>query len=326
MNLLNDIYYNVNYSDLYLNSTSELFDFEYNEGNNVFKNIAIKKPITKIGEINVSGYYDLETPYGYGGIYCNTSDTFFIENAISAYKERCKDENIIAEFFTFHPFNNFPINNNALFDVCFKDREVVIVDLNKSDDERWSDFASKTRTIIRKCKKDLIVEESEDIEAFMSLYYETMNKNKAKDFYYFDEAYFNTLLNFECVKLVKVSLGEVVIAMSFFLLGESIGHYHLSANKSEYSKYNANYLILEEGFKLAKQEGCDYFLLGGGRTPLPDDSLFKFKRKFSKLTKDFYLAGNIYNEEIYSCYLKIWEEQNPNNTMKYFLKYRLNNE
>lgn len=323
MNLLKDIYYNIEYSDLYIKKGYELFNFEYRESNKIFKNIAIKKAINKIGNISVSGYFDLETPYGYGGFYSNTSDSKFIERAFLNYKKKCKEENIIAEFCTFHPFNNFPVLNKDCFEICFKDRDLIIVDLKKSDEERWLDFASKTRTIIRKCNRELKVSESDDIDTFISIYNETMKKNKAREFYYFDRKYFEKLLCIDGVKLIKVCLGEIVIAMSFFMLGESIGHYHLSANRSDYLKYNANYLILEEGFKLAKKKGCDYFLLGGGRTSNVDDTLFKFKRKFSKLTKDYYLAGNVYNQEIFSRYIKLWEDQNSGEIKQYFLRYRL---
>ncbi|WP_461634097.1 GNAT family N-acetyltransferase [Labilibaculum euxinus] len=324
MNLTNDIYYNTNYSKLYLSGSYSLFDFEYREDEFILKNIAIKKPITKIGKVDVKGYYDLETPYGYGGFFCNTADRHFIDRGMIAYQKRCLSENIIAEFFSFHPFNDFPLLYPERFDRCFIDRSVVVLDLQKSDDERWLDYASKTRTILRKCNKTLRVEESDDIESFMNIYYETMDKNNARGFYYFEKQYFEDLLNINQVKLIKVLLEKEIIAMSFVMCGTEIAHYHLSANKLDYLKYNANYLILEEAFKLAKQEGCLNFLLGGGRTPSEEDNLFKFKRKFSKLTKDFYLAGSIYNQEIYNQYIEIWENQNPDNQVKYFLKYRLN--
>jgi len=326
MNLINDIYYNTDYSKLYINESYSLFDFEYKEDEFILKNIAIKKPITKIGEVEVNGYYDLETPYGYGGFFCNTADQLFIDRGMVAYKKRCVDENIIAEFFSFHPFNDFPFLHPECFDRCFIDRSVVVLDLQKSDEERWLDYASKTRTIIRKCNKTLRVEESDDIESFIDIYYETMDKNNARGFYYFEKIYFENLLKLEHVKLIKVLLEKEVIAMSFVMCGDKIAHYHLSANKLDYLKYNANYMILEEAFKLAKQVGCENFLLGGGRTPSEEDNLFKFKRKFSKLTKDFYLAGSIYNQGVYNQYIGIWEDQNPDNPVKYFLKYRLNHE
>ena len=75
-------------------------------------------------------------------------------------------------------------------------------------------------------------------------------------------------------------------------------------------------------FHKAKELGLKYFLLGGGTTTQEDDSLLKFKTKFSKELKPFYISGKIYNKSIYDKYNKIWEEQSKEE-IKYFLKYRL---
>lgn len=324
MNLNNDIYYNPQYSSLYLKDDYSLFEFQYTEGDYFLKNIAIKKPIRQIANLEVEGYFDLETPYGYGGFYCNTNDIDFIKRGMNEYKEKCNKEKIIAEFFSFHPYNNFPKEFSNLFDVCFIDRQVVVLDLTKSDEERWLDYASKNRTILRKCQKTLRTEESKDVDSFIDIYYETMKRNNARGFYYFEKKYFEKLLQLKGIKLIKVLLEDTIIAMSFVMCGEDIGHYHLSANKQGYQKFNANYLLLEEAFNLAKREGCKHFLLGGGRTPAFDDDLFRFKSKFSNLTNAYYLAGNIYNKEVYQQYVNNWEEQNARITVNYFLKYRLN--
>jgi hypothetical protein len=300
-----------------------LFNFEYREGDFYLMNIAIKKPITQIGDMKVKGYYDLETPYGYGGFYSNCNDVAFLKKAMVSYKTKCFEENIIAEFFSFHPYNNFPELHSNLLDVCLVDRQVVKIDLQKSDEGRWLDYASKTRTIIRKCSKILKVEETDDIDTFIEMYYETMEKNNARRFYYFDRRYFERLIAFPSVKLIKVLKDDVCIAMSFIMCAGTIGHYHLSANKPGYSKLNANYLLLEEAFKLAKNQGCNQFLLGGGRTSDKEDNLFKFKKKFSPLLSDFYLGGNVYNREIYERYCHLWTEQYPKISNNLFLKYRL---
>jgi hypothetical protein len=324
MNLLKDIYYNKNFSKLYLQDDYTLFEFKFEKEDNVFYNLSIKKPIKSISGIEVDGYFDLETPYGYGGFYTNCNDKFFINEALKSYKQKCIDEKIIAEFFSFHPYNLFPENHNEIFDACFKDRDVVTVNLSANKDERWSNYQSKIRTILRKCYKELSFEKTTNLDDFKKLYYQTMEKNNAKDFYFFDDKYFDKLISFNEVGLYSVKLGDQVIAMSFMMFSENVAHYHLSANNTEYLNKNANYYILDKSFDIAREKGCEFFLLGGGRTPSVDDNLYRFKSKFSKETKDFYLAGNIYNKEVYEKYILIWEDKNPEKEIKYFLKYRLN--
>jgi len=106
------------------------------------------------------------------------------------------------------------------------------------------------------------------------------------------------------------------------VFSESIGHYHLSANSSISYKINANYALLHNVFQVAQDLGLEYFMLGGGTTSNANDSLFKFKKKFSKDLKPFYISGNVYNKEIYNKYNEIWNSQSKED-VKYFLKYRL---
>ena len=51
MNLLDDIYYQKEYISLYLKEGEEIFEFNYTEGDFFFINLAIKRPIKKIGDI-----------------------------------------------------------------------------------------------------------------------------------------------------------------------------------------------------------------------------------------------------------------------------------
>lgn len=324
INLLNDIYYTKKYADLYVGNNSSLFRFEYREGGLLFMDLAIKNPIDKIGAIDCDeGYYDLETPYGYGGFYTNDLDVGFVGRAIEKYRERCHEENIIAEFIRFHPFNPFPHRFGKLFDMCIYDRNVAVVDLQLPHDERWKQYSGNTRNILRKCSKTQTFRRTEDVEKFVDLYYETMKKNEADEFYYFDTRYFYHLLNVDGVHLYEVVYEGKTIAMSFFMCTSEIAHYHLSANDADYLKLNANYFILDNAFEEAKKWGAKYFLLGGGRINDVNDSLLRFKQKYSKITKPFYIAGMIYNHDRYAEYILNWEFQNKHWDIPYFLKYRL---
>lgn len=323
MNLLSDIYYDKQYASLYLKECEELFEFIYTDNAYTFYQLTIKRPILTIGEHSVDeGFYDLETPYGYGGIYVNTDNANFIENAFRAYCERCQKENIIAEFSRFHPFNTFAQNHKNYFDMCIYDRDVVVVNLSHSKEERWAGYTSNTRNILRKTEKLLAFSECDDLENFQDIYYKTMQKNHADPFYFFDKNYFEKLISMKNVKLYKATYEKNVISMAFFMFGEDTVHYHLSANDYEFSTLNANYFVLENAFELSKKLSKKYFLLGGGTTSNQDDSLLKFKQKFSKEHKPFYITGKIFNQKKYDEYITLWQKQSINN-IPYFLKYRL---
>jgi len=320
MNLLNDVYYNDDYIALYLKDDKKLFNFEYRENDNFFINKTIKRPIKKIGNIEVNDkFFDLETAYGYGGFYTNCDDKLFLQNAMTEYVKKCQDEKIVAEFIRFHPFNEFPINNANFLDFNINDRDVVIKNLSG---DILSSYTSKVRNSVKRADEKILFQKSENITKFIELYNATMLKNNAGDFYFFDEDYYRNLINLEDVKLYEIIFEDEIIAMGFFMLSGNIGHYHLSANTPLSYKLNSNYALLHNIFKISQELGIQYFMLGGGTTSNVDDPLLKFKKKFSKETKPFYISGKIYNEELYNKYNVLWKEQSSEN-VKYFLKYRL---
>lgn len=322
-NLLEDIYCSKEYISLYLKEDEEVFEFEYKEDDFIFYTIGIKRPIVKIGnQIINDGYFDLETVYGYGGFYLNTENEEFLEKAFEKYSQKCEEENIIAEFIRFHTFNDFPFKHSKFLNMSIYDRDVVYVDLSLSKDERWKSYSSNTRNILRKCEKELVFEKSNNLDNFIELYEKTMDKNKATEFYYFSRDYYKNLLNNQNIELYEIKKDGEVISSGFFMFSDDFGHYHLSANNYDMRQYNANYFILDQIFEIAKKKGAKYFILGGGTTSSREDSLLKFKQKFSPFTKPFYISGKIYNDKIYNKYKTIWEEQSREN-MKYFLKYRL---
>ncbi len=323
-NLFEDIYYSKDYVSLYLKDNEEVFEFEYNYGDRIFYNIAIKRPIIRILNEDIKdGYFDLETAYGYGGLYINTNEEEFVKRALEKYEEYCLENNIIAEFIRFQPWNLFPVKHGNFFDMLAHERDVVYVDLNLSKEDRWEGYSSKTRNILRKCERELIFKESTDINMFMGLYEKTMRKNHAADFYYFSRNYYEKLLSNKNIRLYEVRKNDVVVSMAIFMFSDNFGYYHLSGNNYDLKQHNGNYFILDQIFDVAKEKNIKYFLLGGGSTNHKDDNLLKFKKKFSPLSKPFYIAGKIYNKEVYVRYINIWENQNQNTNIKYFLKYRL---
>lgn len=290
-NLSADIYYQRAYSALY-EQGCELFEYIHQEGDKYVKFTSLKREITHVaGQAVAEKLYDLETPYGYGGPLSNSDNPMFLARAFAAYRCHCAQQNIVCEFIRFHPFNSL-VNNCSLFDMCLEERQVVIVDLNLSCEERRQRYSKTTRNIVKKALQNLTIEnEDVPISEFISLYYETMQKNMAPDFFYFKESYFNALIALDGVRLIAIKKDEEYASIGFFMCCNELAHYHLSANNQELAKENGNYLLLDAAFEHAKSQGCRYMMLGGGRTSSLDDSLFKFKAKFSPETKPFYIAG-----------------------------------
>lgn len=321
--LSSDIYYQRTYSELY-EGNGEYFEFLYEEGCHYVKFCALKHRITKIVGLDLDEeLYDLETPYGYGGPISNSSDGKFLQRAFAEYKEFCKQQKIVCEFIRFHPFNSLA-DKATLFDMHFPERQVVIVDLEKTTEERRKLYSKTTRNIIKKAEKNLLVETNDvKISDFMGMYYQTMQKNTADEFFYFKEGYFKELMNLNGVSLLATKKGDTYVSVGFFVCSKELAHYHLSANNQELSKENGNYLLLDAAFEHAKSHGCRYMMLGGGRTSSADDGLFKFKSKFSPLTMPFFIAGLDFLPEKRQMLNHLWIKQNSERpTPKLFQLYR----
>ena len=315
-----DYYFNENYAQLYCNSKDRVLQYEKVYGNNKFVNISIISPLPNSISVND---FDASTPYGYGGISTDIVDVDLLKVAFSDYKLFLKEEKVIAEFFRFHPFIDTKELEGEL-DFFERERQVVYIDLENGVENRWKGYSSTTRNILRKAKKRLEVSESHDIKEFLDLYNKTMQKNNASQFYFFDIKYFENLLKIPNTKLLKISLDGIPVSMGIFFFKGQIAHYHLSANNYDYQKEQGNYLLLDYASDIAEKLNCKYLMLGGGRTKDENDSLLRFKTKFSPLKKNFYIGGLISNREKYEKAGKVMLDQNvQQQTSNYFLNYRL---
>ena len=324
IDLSKDIYYQQEYSALY-EWDGKIFEYLYNENDYFVKFRALKRKITSVaGELINEELYDLETPYGYGGPRTNCSDDGFLARAFASYRAHCKQHNIVSEFIRFHPFNKLA-ENSMLFDMHALERQVVIVDLTLNSEERRQLYSKKTRGIINKASKELTISiDDVELSEFTEMYYETMKKNKADAFFYFDECYFEKLMQIDGVNLIAARKDKNCASIGFFLCSNDLAHYHLSANNQRFAKENGNYLLLDAAFEYAKTKGCKYMMLGGGRTSSQEDGLFKFKSKFSPATKPFYIAGLSFWPEKHQYLNQIWLEKNIKNvTPEIFQLYRV---
>lgn len=297
-----DIYFKASYARLY----GEVFDFEFKLGSFVFKTLAIKSEITN------TPFFDLQSPYGYSGFYTNSKDEKFLKEALNALKEKALKENIIAFFVRFHPFDENLSFYEKELDFFKQNKKIVLVNLENDLNHIRSNYSPRIKSYVKKARAELIIQEcfKEDNQDFIELYKQTMQRNEAESFYYFNEAYFDALFDFKEYKLFKALDKENNKAYASFFINENFAYYHLSAN-SKHS--NANAALLDFAFEYAFERGTKFCILGGGMSEA--DSLYYFKERFSTLYAHFCIGGIIINQEAFSNLCKPYK--NP-----YFLAYR----
>jgi serine/alanine adding enzyme len=270
-------------------------------------------------------YYDIVSPYGYGGIYVSeaaSQDPDFIRDFSDAFNIYCVKNNIVSEFIRFHP-----LQKNYVF---FKDSYLlkhvnnnVYVDLRQADCDILKNIAKRHRYCIRKAIANGVKINFEDdfdkIESFIQLYEATNDKNNATAFYYFGKEFFSKLRDTfgNKIRLVTAYLGNRLISASLFIFDEKNVYYFLSGtNKLGYDVF-ACHLLLHEAIFRAKKEGRELFNLGGGLKS--NDSLFLFKSGFSSSVAPYYIGTAIRMPDIYE---KMLDASGVNPSVDYFPKYR----
>lgn len=302
-----DIYLNYKYAKLceqIEDGKAEKFIFENENGVIYYQYIKRLIPIS-VDDID---YYDIITPYGYGGpliIRCvQDKQDQLINEFNKTFISHCMESRIVSEFIRFHP-----ILKNYLF---FKDiynpiflRNTIAINLSKKD-ILMDEFSRSCRNKVRKGKKSGVNIEFDfncnSIDVFYDIYIETMKKNNASDYYYFPLNYFKYAKDQlkDCFFIVNARLDSKIIASSIFMHSNNYLHWHLGGTLPNYYSYASDNLMLYEVAKWGKENNKEYIHLGGGFTNNKNDGLYNFKKSFTKNTVfDFYIGKRILNQSIY---------------------------
>lgn len=324
---LQDVYFREEYVRLYETDTEKAYCAVCREDDNMLLFPFLRRTFTYSGEI----YYDFETAYGYGGPLCNCEDRDFVIRALAAIKSYCNEHHYVAGFVRFHPL----FQNQGGFETVgrvIEDRKTVAINLDQTMDEVWkNEIHSKNRNVIRKAEKAgcifVVDDHFEHLQEFINLYDSTMDKLSADGFYYFDEAYYEHLkrgITDSFLGCVQNSDGQIISAAIFMYSGP-YGHYHLSgSDRSQLAISPNNFMLWQAAIELQKR-GVKRFHLGGGINGDEDNSLYQFKRRFSKDTCQFCIGKMVFNPELYEAVCADWEARNPDKAEHYkhhLLKYK----
>lgn len=271
-------------------------------------NIFYKSKI-KLKNYNLGEYYDIETPYGYGGPISNSKSIKFLNFARINFDNWCQKKNIVCELIRFNPFlkNHQNISNKSSIDITRIKKLALVKDV---DDISLNFFNQKTRNMIKKNSYSNInfqvYDKSNINENLLLKFYENYTNSmlikKAKKFYFFPWNYFLYLK-----KLILKDNAFLVMANditsrdylcgAIFLKNDTNCYYHLSFQKKVAGLMNS---LLFFFYNQSKKKNIKNIMLGGGLTNDENDTLFKFKEKMSNISLDFYIGTKIHNHKIYN--------------------------
>lgn len=252
------------------------------------------------------GYRDLVSPWYYGGPVWNVADdglrARMMESHLEGLAGYCADHGIVSEFQRLHPL----LANHELYgDAAAYDREIAYIDLRKDLDVITEEYSRHTRKNLNKARRNGLrvyrSDDTEDVRRFLRLYTEAMERKGARDFYYFDSSFIQSLRDRPATRheFFHVEIDGKVISSTLVLGAFGILHDYLRAANPEHLSLRPNDLVIDEIAKWAKKEGYRYYVLGGGRTRAEDDGLLRFKKSFTATTAAFHVYKHVHDRERY---------------------------
>ena len=296
--------------------------FTYQHSGNIWVYPFLLQPIPSIGEHTLDGsWFDIQTPYGYGGPLSSSNDSKFLSHAHKAFTDWCQASGVVAEFVRFHPLMENQRWASPQLERTY-DRETLSIGLANLADGNLP-FNSAARNMLRRAQQtdiELIVCTPEyDIPKFIPLYARTMDLRSADVFYYFGEEYFRRLGHLVQHNgwLIAAVVDDAWAAAAIFLKGPRWMHYHLAASDPDKHFPGIMNQLLYTASEMGLQAGLQVMHLGGGRTTMQDDSLLKFKRSMATDSHSFYIGKRIHRPDVYASLRKLWQQSFPSLTSKY---------
>lgn len=248
-----------------------------------------------------------------------------MENYESKFKEYCNQNSIVSEFIRFHPISGNALDFEKVYNPIYM-RKTLVTNLKDYEDPVQAQFSKNCRKSIRQATNKgityKITEAPEDLTSFKQIYYETMNRNNAPDYYYFDDEYFDKMLKFyqDNIVLIEAIYEEKVVAVCLYFVYNKTIHVHLSGTITDYLYLSPEYILQYAITLWGKENGYELIHRGGGRSNSEEDSLYQFKRNFARIeSRDFYIAKKIWNNEIYN---KLCKVNNVSKDESFFPAYR----
>ncbi|MEC0090744.1 GNAT family N-acetyltransferase [Paenibacillus macquariensis] len=329
-----DIYFSAAYFSLFEDEDHQRAElFVYKRGDQLIMYPYLVRSISHLPAVIKLGlegeWYDISTPYGYGGPISNVSlgaeRTELYQQFGEVFTEYCKEKRIMTEFVRFHPLigNSSEYQSGLTTELI---RNTAYMDLTVgSESELVQHYCSNHQRNIRKIKSSPFTIRKSDlrdrVEPFIDLYYGTLEDLKADSFYYFPRKFIGETFRLleGSLELFEVMDGEKIVAACIVIHERPWMHYHLCGWDRAYLQWSPTKILIHAAAVWGMENGFERLHLGGGYKG--NDNLFKFKQGFGTHLEplDYYLGKRIFFPELYERILSLSDTRLEGN---YFPLYR----
>ena len=202
---------------------------------------------------------------------------------------------------------------------------LVAIDLKITPEEQKKQYRKSNKSELNQLRRkgyEVVEAETDaEIDAFITIYHETMTRVEASKSYFFDREYFYNFLKNKCFKnrLLLAKYDGKICAGAIFTITNKIMQYHLAGTTEEFIKDTPMKLILDEARLLGNSLNLEYLHLGGGVGGSDEDSLFRFKSGFSDYRCEYKIWRMIVDTKTYN---ELVELSKADKTSTFFPLYR----
>lgn len=237
-------------------------------------------------------FYDITTPFGYGGPLLNYKDGLaeLIACFRATFAEYCRQERIIAEYIRFHPLNGnvaYFLEELATYPVY----DTYTINLGEAVAERKKDetiFVKKLGTV-------------RHLFEFLILYYSTIRRReKTHSFYFFTNDYFETLVSAfgPDLHLFGAYKGDKLMAASYILTSGSKLFLLVEGSLGKEGEPAMEQLLLTIS-EWAIENAFDTFHIGGDDQQDDQHESFLKKSLCPESAKEFYIGRKIFDHPVF---------------------------
>ena len=247
------------------------------------------------------------TPYGYGGALFegNPQD---IEAASRHFEALFTQELLKRGFVTEFIREDIFCDRLAKRSVgqVIEQQPNVVVRLDREPEDVWRTYKSKVRKNVNRAKghglRVVFDRPGDNLEDFLKIYYETMDRtNASKSFYISSERFQSlgeTLGKDGGLLYVHVYDGDDVMSTELLLLSNDTIYSFLGGTLASSFDKRPNDLLKHEVILWGAQQGFKWYVLGGGVTP--GDGIYKYKEAFDQESIfPFHVRRIIHNKDAY---------------------------
>jgi lipid II:glycine glycyltransferase (peptidoglycan interpeptide bridge formation enzyme) len=248
---------------------------------------------------------DAISAYGYPGPTSNASldDEEFWCSAGQALRSALKEMSVISCLVRLDPMVPVRLDLLARFGDVVQQGHTIYIDLTQPYERLWKKMRSNHRrqiTAAVRCGLRVHVDNLTHFDEWVQIYYETMERNRASAFYFFDPSYFEELGGAVGgdLHLITVDDGHRLMAGGLFFESSGVVQYHLGGTRSADLSRQPSKLMINEAIRWGQSRGNSVLHLGGG-VGGRQNSLFHFKAGFSQTLSAYFTWRLVPNRDSY---------------------------